>query len=236
MCSEMERRRSIGSLTPTGSGQSTWTRRLPSTWTGTPALMVKRLGALGPFVQPAAQRAGDDREHDVVDRAAEGVAHRAEVVEAGVQHRQAPVRPTRTFSGVSGGVATCARPLRRGPSARLARTSHAAGAERVVDRRGRELRRGGGGARLPVLSCAVASASPVCRRTAWRGCRRACRPRRARARPWTASAHPPPSRCSTIHSSHSGFDGSRRWENTRAASASKMPWSPGAGSPVWRTW
>ena len=43
------------------------------------------LRALGALVQPVAQRAGDDREHDVVDRAAEGVAHGAEVVEAAIR-------------------------------------------------------------------------------------------------------------------------------------------------------
>ena len=43
-------------------------------------------------------------------------------------------------------------------------------------------------------------------------------------------------RRSTSHSSHSGFERSRRWENTRAAIASSALSSPGSGSAVCRTW
>jgi hypothetical protein len=51
-----------------------------------------------------------------------------------------------------------------------------------------------------------------------------------------SSAQPSPERRSTSHSSHSGFERSRRWENTRPAIASSALSSPGSGSAVCRTW
>ena len=50
------------------------------------------------------------------------------------------------------------------------------------------------------------------------------------------SAKPPPSRPSTIHTSHSGLERSSCWEKIRPASSSSCSSEPGCGSAVWRTW
>ena len=49
-------------------------------------------------------------------------------------------------------------------------------------------------------------------------------------------ANRPPDSPSTSQSSQTGFERSRRWENTRAASVRSCCSDPGSGSAVCRTW
>ena len=200
--------------------------------------------------QQLAEAVGDQREHDVVDGAAELGAHRLDVGEAHVGPAPAPVRPDRAGQR-GGGDRAHARAARRAPRAR----SPSAVASVSRGRAQRPLQRlaagptGSPGARASARRTSTLGglgrrrprAAPrggrSCRRTSPTSGRSRRRRRPCSGGPSTAAPSARPRSPSTIHSSHSGLLRSRCWEKTRAAiwrSCSSLPGRRAAR--VWRRW
>ena len=224
------------------------------TETGTIALSSMPCGVAPAAAQVRAQGAGDDGEHDVVDRAAERALDRLEPRRG----RRRPTRSggagrSRTLSGLGGAPRSPARATRRGPRPRAAgahgraadaRARRAApratpsgvaasSATRVGEQRRASSARAAGttaGARLALGRIRLEveehghDVDARDRRRPARG--GSCRS----ARSWSS-----PTR-STSHISHSGLERSSCCENTRPASVRSSSSPPGAGSAVWRTW
>ena len=212
---------------------------------------LETLGADPAAAQPLAKGAGDNREHDVVDGAAEGVLHPLEVVEVAPDPREPAVRPDldvqRHLRRRVGEVpAHLAHGLHRVPDLldRALRMLHGAlqaadGSHRrprdVLDALGEQGGRrrlglrspgvvglGGSGTGLRSNRTVAMSTPDTPSTTAW--CVFVRSAKRFRVRPCTS------------HSSQRGFDRSSCWEKTRAAIRRSWSSEPGAGSAECRTW
>ena len=229
-------------------------RRPPRIETGTSARSSRPSVRTPRELQPVAQRAADDGEHDVVDRAAERVLDQLEVVELGAHDREAAVRADldvqrRVGRGVQAGPDDLAEAL-----GRLARAGERGARARAARRRARS--RAATPARRSPSARPPRARPPLGSR---RGLPRLVGVRRLGGHGREVEQHrrevdagdavdqrvvglgdqrearrprgPRPSTSPTA--AWSGRAAGRRSARRAAAAA---PRSPGAGSAVWRTW
>ena len=203
-------------------------------------------------MQPVAQRAGHDREDDVVDGAAERVLDPFEGRQLRAGPGEAPVRADRLVQRhvgrrVGEGADDLADALQRlghpprgasrdGARPRpRARPASAAPPPRRW-RRGRPARRCSAAAAAPSRPRPAPAPAPARGRRGRCRCRRPEMPstiawwvlvriaKRSRSSPWTS------------HISQSGLERSSCWEKTRPARRISCSSPPGSGSAVWRMW
>ena len=199
--------------------------------------------------------AGDDGQHDVVDRAAERVLDELEVVElARARTRSRRCGPISTLSGVSGAglsaahatsptpsSASRARSERRRPGGAAAAAARPASSNgvRTSPRIPRAARSSALGSALRAPRLALVrelAAAPARRRTARsRGRRRRCR-RRARGGSWRSARSGCPRAPGRATSPTAAWRGRAAGSGCAPRARAAAPPSPACGSAVWRTW
>ena len=196
------------------------------------------------------ERARDGREHNVVDGAADRVLDALVVVEVAADPGEAPVgadldvegRVRRGDAGASeraDGLEASTRSapaMRRGwrKTARTPRKASAGVVARSARARPRTSASVGSGPGTQASGEGEGASGFASKRTVVMST-----PETPSIRQWwllVTIPKRPPSRPSTSHISHIGFERSRRWEKMRAASVRSCCSEPGSGSAVWRTW